>query len=75
MEWIPQGGSFHLPRQMEVKAMVSKGFRNLYHLVMYMFPPQNSSDLMAESLMSYEGSFLSNGVGRCFVLRHKPLLH
>ena len=28
-EWIPQGGlSFHLPEQMEMKAMVSKGFRN-----------------------------------------------
>ncbi len=28
-EWIPQGGlSFHLPEQTEMKAMVSKGFRN-----------------------------------------------
>ena len=56
-EWIPQGGlSFHLPRQMEVKAMVSKGFRNPTIREMYMFPPQNP-DLMAESLMSYELSF------------------
>ena len=56
-EWIPQGGlSFHLPRQTEVKAMVSKGFRNPTIREMYMFPPQNP-DLMAESLMSYELSF------------------
>lgn len=41
-EWIPQGGlSFHLPRQTEVKAMVSKGFRNPTIREMYMFPPQN----------------------------------
>ena len=56
-EWIPQGGlSFHLPEQMEVKAMVSKGFRNPTIREMYMFPPQNP-ELMAESLMSYELSF------------------
>lgn len=56
-EWIPQGGlSFHLPEQVEVKAMVSKGFRNPTIREMYMFPPQNP-ELMAESLMSYELSF------------------
>ena len=56
-EWIPQGGlSFHLPEQMEMKAMVSKGFRNPTIREMYMFPPQNP-DLRAESLMNYELSF------------------
>ena len=56
-EWIPQGGlSFHLPKQVEVKAMVSKGFRNPTIREMYMFPPQNP-DLKAESLMNYELSF------------------
>lgn len=56
-EWIPQGGlSFHLPEQTEMKAMVSKGFRNPTIREMYMFPPQNP-DLRAESLMNYELSF------------------
>lgn len=56
-EWIPQGGlAFHLPRQAELKAMVSKGFRNPTIREMYMFPPQNP-DLKAESLMNYELSF------------------
>lgn len=56
-EWIPQGGlSFHLPQRMEMKAMVSKGFRNPTIREMYMFPPQNP-DLKPESLMNYELSF------------------
>lgn len=56
-EWIPQGGlSFHLPRRMEMKAMVSKGFRNPTIREMYMFPPQNP-DLKPECLMNYELSF------------------
>lgn len=53
-EWIPQGGlAFHLPKQMELKAMVSKGFRNPTIREMYMFPPQNP-DLKPERLMTYE---------------------
>lgn len=56
-EWIPQGGlAFHLPKQAELKAMVSKGFRNPTIREMYMFPPQNP-DLKPESLMTYELSF------------------
>lgn len=56
-EWIPQGGlAFHLPRQSELKAMVSKGFRNPTIREMYMFPPQNP-DLKPERLMNYELSF------------------
>lgn len=64
-EWIPQGGlAFHLPKQTELKAMVSKGFRNPTIREMYMFPPQNP-DLKPERLMNYEVSFsqrLLNGV-------------
>lgn len=56
-EWIPQGGlAFHLPKQAELKAMVSKGFRNPTIREMYMFPPQNP-DLKPESLVTYELSF------------------
>ena len=56
-ELIPQGGlAFHLPRQTELKAMVSKGFRNPTIREMYMFPPQNP-DLRPERLMNYELSF------------------
>lgn len=56
-EWIPQGGlAFHLPGRTELKAMVSKGFRNPTIREMYMFPPQNP-DLKPERLMNYELSF------------------
>lgn len=70
-EWIPQGGlAFHLPWQAELKAMVSKGFRNPTIREMYMFPPQNP-DLKAESLMNYELA----AFGRGHVLWGEPLLH
>lgn len=56
-EFIPQGGlAFHLPRHAELKAMVSKGFRNPTIREMYMFPPQNP-DLRPERLVQYELSF------------------
>ena len=56
-EWVPQGGlAFHLPKDAELKAMVSKGFRNPTTREMYMFPPQNP-DLRPERLMNYELSF------------------
>lgn len=56
-ELVPQGGlAFHLPREAEMKLMVSKGFRNPTIREMYMFPPQNP-DLKAERLMNYELSF------------------
>ena len=56
-ELVPQGGlAFHLPRRAELKAMVSKGFRNPTIREMYMFPPQNP-DLQPERLMNYELSF------------------
>lgn len=56
-EWIPQGGvAFHLPRNAEIKAMVSKGYRNPTIREMYMFTPANS-DLKPERLINYELSY------------------
>lgn len=56
-EWIPQGGlAFHLPRTAELKAMVSKGFRNPTIRELYMFRPANP-ELRTERLMNYELSF------------------
>lgn len=56
-EWIPQGGvSVHLPYYGELKAMVSKGFRNPTIRELFMFPPANQ-DLRPERLMNYELSF------------------
>ena len=53
-ELVPQGGlAFHLPKEVELKAMVSKGFRNPTIREMYMFPPQNP-DLEPERLVNYE---------------------
>ena len=56
-EFIPQAGlAFHLPEAAEIKAMVSRGFRNPTIREMYMFPPQNP-DLKPERLWNYELSF------------------
>ena len=56
-ELVPQGGlAFHLPKNAELKAMASKGFRNPTIREMYMFPPQNP-DLKPERMMNYELSF------------------
>ncbi len=53
-EWIPQAGiSIQLPRDMQLKAVVAKGFRFPTIREMYMFPPQNP-DLKPERLWSYE---------------------
>lgn len=62
-EWVPQGGiAVQLPRNMQLKAMVSKGFRFPTIREMYMFPPQNP-DLKAERMWNYEIS-LHQQVGR-----------
>lgn len=62
-ELVPQGGlAFHLGRESELKAMVSKGFRNPTIREMYMFPPQNP-DLLPERLMNYEISFTQRLLG------------
>lgn len=56
-EWVPQGGlAFHLPENAELKAMVSKGFRNPTIREMYMFRPANP-ELEPERLVNYELSF------------------
>ncbi len=56
-QYIPQAGvALHLPYQSEVKAMVSKGFRNPTIREMFMFPPQNPN-LNPEEMWSYELSF------------------
>lgn len=56
-EWIPQGGlAFHLPKHGELKAMVSKGYRNPTIREMYMFTPANP-ELKPEKLLSYELSY------------------
>ena len=62
-ELVPQGGfAFHFPARAEIKAMVSKGFRNPTIREMYMFPPQNP-DLKPERLMNYEISFSQRQLG------------
>ena len=56
-ELVPQGGvSFHPSQNSDLKAIVSKGFRNPIIREMYMFPPQNP-DLEPERLMNYELSY------------------
>ena len=56
-EWIPQGGIvFHLPKSGELKAMVSKGFRNPSMKDLYLYPPSNE-DLESERIMNYELSW------------------
>lgn len=63
MEWIPQVGvSMHLPQTAELKALVSKGFRNPTIRELYMFPPQNP-DLLPEKTMNYEISWSQHLLG------------
>jgi iron complex outermembrane receptor protein len=53
-EWIPQGGFVIRPMATgELKAMVSKGFRNPTMREMYLYPPSNT-DLEPERMMNYE---------------------
>lgn len=56
-EWVPQGGLVWRLGGAELKAMVSKGFRNPTIREMYMFPPQNP-DLKPERLVNYEIGYL-----------------
>ena len=56
-ELVPQGGlTFRLSPQSDLKAMVSKGFRNPTIREMYMFPPANDQ-LKPERMMNYELAF------------------
>ncbi len=53
-ELVPQGGlAFHPTSSADIKALVSKGFRNPIIREMYMFPPA-TTDLKPESMMNYE---------------------
>lgn len=53
-ELVPQGGlAFHPTRNADIKALVSKGFRNPIIREMYMFPPA-TTDLKPERMMNYE---------------------
>ena len=53
-EWIPQAGAvFHITASDNIKALLSKGFRNPSIREMYMFP-SSSTDLKPERVMSYE---------------------
>ena len=56
-EWIPQAGLVVRPiKTGEIKAMVSKGFRNPTMREMYLYPPSNT-DLEPERLWNYELSW------------------
>ena len=62
-EWVPQGGlAFHLPKAAELKAMVSKGYRNPTLRELYMFRPRNP-ELKPERLTNYEISFSQRLLG------------
>jgi len=56
-EWVPQFGIVVRPVSTgEIKAMVSKGFRNPTMREMYLYPPSNT-DLKPERLWNYELSW------------------
>ena len=60
MEWIPQGGlTFSFSPESQLRAMVSKGFRNPTIRELYMFRPRNSA-LQPERMMNYELAFSDN---------------
>ncbi len=57
-EWVPQGGIVYRPIENgQIKAMVSKGFRNPTTREMYLYGTANSDSLKAESMMNYEISW------------------
>lgn len=64
--WIPQGGLvFRAVKDGELKAMVSKGFRNPTIREMYFWRPANA-DLQPESMMNYELSWRQRLAGSGF---------
>lgn len=57
LNYIPQGGlSFLLPQDAELKALISRGFRNPTIRELYMYKPANAN-LKAENLWNYEISY------------------
>ena len=66
-ELIPQGGlAFHPTRNADIKALVSKGFRNPIIREMYMFPPA-TTDLKPERLMNYELAYTQRIAGKVHI--------
>ncbi|MBM6991932.1 MAG: TonB-dependent receptor [Prevotella sp.] len=62
-EWIPQTGLVVRPMATgELKATVSKGFRNPTMRELYLYPPSNT-DLQPERLMNYELAWSQKLVG------------
>lgn len=62
-EWIPQGGLvFRVSQDSELKAMVSKGFRNPTIREMYLWKPANA-ELRPERMMNYELSWRQRPAG------------
>ncbi len=67
-EFVPQGGvAFHLPGEAELKAMVSKGFRNPTLRELYMFRPANP-ELSPERVMNYELGYSQRLLGNALKL-------
>jgi outer membrane receptor protein involved in Fe transport len=65
-EWVPQGGlALQLPHWGELRAMVSKGFRNPTIRELYMFGSKNP-DLLPEKLVSYEISYSQHLLNNAF---------
>lgn len=65
-EWVPQGGLvFRMVKDCELKAMVSKGFRNPTIREMYLWRPANA-DLRPERMMNYELSWKQRLCGGVF---------
>lgn len=65
-EWIPQGGLvFRVLKDADLKAMVSKGFRNPTIREMYFWRPANA-ELEPESMMNYELSWRQRLAGGAF---------
>ena len=59
-ELVPQGGlTFHINNDAQIRAMVSKGFRNPTIRELYMFRPANK-DLKPERMTNYELAFSNN---------------
>lgn len=58
-QWIPQGGlAFHVTQDADIKATVSKGYRNPTISEMFMF--NVNQNLAPEELMSYELSYMQH---------------
>lgn len=65
-EWVPQGGLvFRMVKDGELKAMVSKGFRNPTIREMYLWRHANA-DLRPERMMNYELSWKQRLCGGAF---------